>query len=276
MEIVDDPCLAEAHVLTASSRQNRLSDVMYTMIDRELGAYRPKPSMQVPPAFTTGAVMDQLVEGSLDLSEMLRSYLETTAEAFLPSDLSGELAADFQPRACDAKFVNCTIISLPPEMQAYTWKSLDHASLGLSMFTSHLYGCNVAAKLFEKARNRSPIEDTTEYQVVAAKARDDIGIMVGSMPYLYMEAEGIDGVSANDYMWLHNAVPFVVALESPFATDDQRDYILTAMQYVADVKGIQMTNGVLNQYRSSRQSSTTNCSANMRHTRDSTTTVTTC
>lgn len=142
-------------------------------------------------------------------------------------------------------------------MQAYNWKSLEHAALGLSMLTSYLFGCNVAAKLIEKVRNRSQVDDTTDHQVVAAKARDDIDTMVGSMPYLHMEAEeaaaaeDIDGVSANDYMWLHNAVPFMVALESPFTSDDQRDYIITAMQFVADVRGIQMTNGALHQCRGS-------------------------
>lgn len=276
MEIVDDPCLAAAHTMTADSKRHRLSTIIHTMINTNVGVDRPKTLLTLPPAFTTDAVLIQAVEESLDLVGMLKDYLEATTKAFLPVDLPGHPAEDFQARPCDAGSLSSTITTLPPEMQAYTWKSMEHASLGLSMLTSHLYGCNIAAKVVETVKHKAAAGNTPEYHRMAAKAREDVAILVGSIPYLFMDAEGVGGVSPNDYMWLHNAVPYTVALQSPFSDAQQRHYIKTAMQYIADVKGVKMTEGVFNKCQAFHRYATANRDHNVRRTPDNPLRISTC
>ncbi|KAK9417461.1 putative Transcription factor domain-containing protein [Seiridium unicorne] len=258
MEIVNDPCLAAAHAMTAESRRNRLSAVIHTKINENVGEDptigRQLSIFTLPSAFAPKAVLDRMIEGDPDLLGTLKKYLEMATEAFWPPEVPGHPPQDLQPDLCDAKIVPSSPMPLPAGLPAYSWKSMDHASFGLSLLVTHLYGCNVAADLAKRMSLRAPVLSTEEYQRLAEKARQAVAIIVGSIPFVCRQDEDVDGVGPNDYMWLHNVVPFVVALTSPFTTTIQRNYIESAIRWAADVKGINFSVGILNHWLQFQQS----------------------
>jgi hypothetical protein len=252
MDIVRDSSLVEAHALTADSRRNRLGAIIHTMINEaipEAGSIStPSSLLAVPSAFMSESVIESLVEGDPDLPKSLKIFLKTATTAYLLPNIPGHASQDFHPMPCDARSIPNIGTTISPQIQRYSWKSMEHASLGLSLLTAHLYGCNVAGNVFRKAKTILPVIDTTEYEEMTEKARQTIAMIVGSMSFLCSQAD-IDGVGGNDYMWLHNTVPFVVALQSPFVTTEQRILIKRLIRYIAEVKGIKMVTMILQDWQ---------------------------
>lgn len=267
MEIINDPCLATAHALTADSRKNRLGSIVHTTINefvaKTTASAQPRDPWGLPPAFVTEEVMNTMVNSDSDLMSNLKQFFKRITECDSLANMPKIFAEGLQPTACELRSSPKTIPDFPREFQAFSWTNMEYASLGLAMCTSLLFGCNVASTLVEKAQHIVPARETEEYQIMAARAREAVATIVGSGPYMCTEGEEEDdpgGSSTNDYMWLHNAVPFVVVLESTFATMQQKEYLESILRYVADVKGIKMAEGVHDQWRHFRQSTTPSCS----------------
>lgn len=259
MEIVDDPSVGKAQVATVGCRENRLSSYVHKMIDEYLVATmssHPVHSLlTVPCAFASGPVVENLVEGDPNLAQTIKEYLRMAANAFSMTEISGHSIEDFYPKPCDVHPVSSTGIVWPYEFQGYIWKSREYANLGLCLLGTRLFGYNVAAKVFEKAKLKDPSIDSAEYEVIVRKAREAIDMIVGSGPYVCSDQD-IDGVGSNDYMWLHQCPPFLVAMESPFATAEQRAIIEPIFEYTFQIKGIKMAGAVLDQYRQYKTEST--------------------
>ncbi|ETS84890.1 hypothetical protein PFICI_02915 [Pestalotiopsis fici W106-1] len=261
MEIVDDPSVERAQAATLGSRQNRLISYIHKMFDEYLVATMSSSPVHslltVPSVFASDPVVDNLVDSDPNLASTIKEYLQMASNAFSVTEISGHSIEDFYPQPCDVQPVSNNEIVWPGQFQGYTWKSREYANLGLCLVGTRLFGYNVAAKVFEKARLKDPSIDTTEFEVIAQKAREAIEIIVGSGPYI-CSPQDIDGVGSNDYMWLHQCPPFLVAMESPFATAEQRRIIEPIFQYTFEVKGIRMAGAVLNQYRQFQRESAAN------------------
>lgn len=261
MEIVDDPSVERAQAATLGNRQNRLISHIHKMIDDYLVATMSSGPVNslltIPSIFASDPVVENLVDSDPDLAKTLKEYLASAANAFTVTEISGHSIEDFYPQPCEVQPVSNNGIVWPCQFQGYRWKNREYANLGLCLIGTRLFGYNVAAKVFEKARLKDPSIDTTEFEVIAEKAREAIDFIVGSGPYV-CSPQDIDGVGSNDYMWLHQCPPFLVAMESPFATAEQRRIIEPIFQYTFEVKGIRMAGAVLNQYRQYQRESAAN------------------
>lgn len=281
MEIVDDPSLGQAREIIAASRQKRLDVVIHTVLDetvaRDQMPDRTLSPLELPSPFLTSPMMDNFVDSDPDLAATLKEFLRRTTYAFSLPDIPGHSAKDFQPSPCAAQIMPNSTTALPPGIQCYTWKSMQHASLGISMLTSHLHGCNIAGMFAQKANAKVPAATTAEYQEMAKKAFQEISIIVGSIPYLLSSGGSDNDDNTSAYMSAHNMVPLVVALESPFATTVQQECIVNALEYSINNHGIRQSKAILDHWRQFQKNSTSKCSSNnIRQTDNFRQIVTTC
>ncbi|KAI1870802.1 uncharacterized protein JN550_004948 [Neoarthrinium moseri] len=265
MKLVDDPCLPMAHRMLEPSRRGRLDAVIHSSIDNLLAdnPYEggPLAPLGLPSAFTTDGVMDTMTTRGVDVVEPFKEYLREARDAFSSNiHIPGHSVQDFKPRLCKSE---ASLYTIPSDgIPQYTWKSMEHASLSLSMCTSQLHGCNVAAKFAAKLEGLFDFKKTIEYQGMEEQARNALSTIVGSVSYLCgwgREAAGaLDSHEAEiedtrEFMWPHIVVPLFSALESPFSNERERSYLASTLRYIADEKGIKLAEAMLDLYQQSPQ-----------------------